>query len=195
MSARRTLLVLSIALVLVTALVAQTPDTAIIRGRITDGTGAVIVGAHVSLKNAATGKVLETATDRVGEYRFAGVKIGPEYQLTAKADGFAANGAHSIVPTAGSSVQFDVALLPAGATDNLDVRGTAGEVRTDQPQLGTPISELQIEAMPLGWYEHATVSYLTTSYLYGPGGPAVTCSSGALSMSGRPFVHGYEIYL
>jgi predicted dehydrogenase len=39
------------------------------------------------------------------------------------------------------------------------------------------------------------VTYLTTSYLYGPGGPAVTCSSGALAMKGRPFVHGYEIYL
>ena len=39
------------------------------------------------------------------------------------------------------------------------------------------------------------MTYLTTSYLYGPGGPAVTCSSGAVCMSGRPFVHGYEIYL
>jgi predicted dehydrogenase len=39
------------------------------------------------------------------------------------------------------------------------------------------------------------VTYLTTSYLFGPGGPAVTCSSGAICMSGRPFVHGYEIYL
>jgi predicted dehydrogenase len=27
------------------------------------------------------------------------------------------------------------------------------------------------------------------------GGPAVTCSSGAIAMKGRPFVHGYEIYL
>ena len=39
------------------------------------------------------------------------------------------------------------------------------------------------------------VDYLTTAYLYGAGGPAVTCSSGALTMKGRPFVHGYEIYL
>lgn len=39
------------------------------------------------------------------------------------------------------------------------------------------------------------VDHLTTAYLYGPGGPAVTCSSGALAMKGRPFVHGYEIYL
>ncbi len=40
-----------------------------------------------------------------------------------------------------------------------------------------------------------TVEYLTTQYLYGPGGPALSCSSGAVAMSGRPFVHGYEIYL
>jgi predicted dehydrogenase len=41
----------------------------------------------------------------------------------------------------------------------------------------------------------SSVSYLTTSYLYGPGGPAISCSSGALAMKTRPFVHGYEIYL
>jgi predicted dehydrogenase len=39
------------------------------------------------------------------------------------------------------------------------------------------------------------VEYLTTQYLYGPGGPALSCSSGAVAMSGRPFVHGFEIYL
>ena len=39
------------------------------------------------------------------------------------------------------------------------------------------------------------VPYLTTQYLYGPGGPSVTCSSGAVAMPSRPFVHGYEIYL
>lgn len=39
------------------------------------------------------------------------------------------------------------------------------------------------------------VSYLTTQYLYGEGGPALSCSSGAVAMNGRPFVHGFEIYL
>jgi predicted dehydrogenase len=47
----------------------------------------------------------------------------------------------------------------------------------------------------VGTVENEAVTYLTTSYLYGPGGPAVTCSSGAVCMSGRPFVHGYEIYM
>jgi predicted dehydrogenase len=45
-----------------------------------------------------------------------------------------------------------------------------------------------------GVIENGAVQYLTTQYVYGPGGPSVTCSSGAVSMPGRPFVHGYEIY-
>lgn len=51
------------------------------------------------------------------------------------------------------------------------------------------------QVFAVGTVERDAVTYLTTSYLYGPGGPAVTCSSGAVCMGGRPFVHGYEIYL
>jgi predicted dehydrogenase len=46
-----------------------------------------------------------------------------------------------------------------------------------------------------GREEDGAVVYLTTEYLYGRGGPAISCSSGALCQKGRPFVHGYEIYL
>ncbi len=51
------------------------------------------------------------------------------------------------------------------------------------------------EVFSVGTIEGGAVTYLTTSYLYGPGGPAVTCSSGAICMGGRPFVHGFEIFL
>lgn len=46
-----------------------------------------------------------------------------------------------------------------------------------------------------GVIENGAVQYLTTQYLYGPGGPCVSCSSGAVAMKARAFVHGYEIYL
>jgi predicted dehydrogenase len=46
-----------------------------------------------------------------------------------------------------------------------------------------------------GVIDQDAVEYLTTQYLYGPGGPCVSCSSGAVAQKGRPFVHGYEIYL
>ncbi len=45
-----------------------------------------------------------------------------------------------------------------------------------------------------GVVDRDAVQHLTTQYLYGPGGPSITCTSGALTMNGRPFVHGYELY-
>jgi hypothetical protein len=46
-----------------------------------------------------------------------------------------------------------------------------------------------------GVVENGHVEYLTTQYLYGDGGPCVTCCSGAVAQKGRMFVHGFEIYL
>lgn len=40
-----------------------------------------------------------------------------------------------------------------------------------------------------------SVEYLTTNYLYGAGGPALSCSSGIAATSGRPFTHGFDLYL
>ncbi|VTS05377.1 oxidoreductase : Putative dehydrogenase OS=Singulisphaera acidiphila (strain ATCC BAA-1392 / DSM 18658 / VKM B-2454 / MOB10) GN=Sinac_3719 PE=4 SV=1: GFO_IDH_MocA [Tuwongella immobilis] len=39
------------------------------------------------------------------------------------------------------------------------------------------------------------ISHVNTTYIYGDHGPSVACSSGALAMKAREFVHGYEIYL
>jgi predicted dehydrogenase len=46
-----------------------------------------------------------------------------------------------------------------------------------------------------GVVENDTVVHLTTQYLYGSGGPCISCTSGALAMKGRPFIHAFEIFL
>jgi predicted dehydrogenase len=46
-----------------------------------------------------------------------------------------------------------------------------------------------------GVVEDGVVVHLATQYLFDPGGPAVSCVSGALSQSSRPFTHGFELYL
>jgi predicted dehydrogenase len=46
-----------------------------------------------------------------------------------------------------------------------------------------------------GIEENGAIEYLTTQYLYDDRSRAVSCSSGAVAMKGREFVHGYEIYL
>jgi predicted dehydrogenase len=46
-----------------------------------------------------------------------------------------------------------------------------------------------------GVVEDGVVVHLATQYLFDGGGPAVSCVSGALSQSSRPFTHGFELYL
>jgi predicted dehydrogenase len=80
---------------------------------------------------------------------------------------------------------------------------------TDADRSGGPAIDLHIHdthfvgllrGVPLavrtaGVVEGNAVVHLSTQYLYGPGGPAVSSVSGALSQAGRPFAHGFEIYL
>jgi predicted dehydrogenase len=46
-----------------------------------------------------------------------------------------------------------------------------------------------------GVVENGAVIHLTTQYLFDRPDLAVSCVSGALSQNGRPFAHGYELYL
>jgi predicted dehydrogenase len=45
-----------------------------------------------------------------------------------------------------------------------------------------------------GIVENGAVVHLNTQYLYDTSDVAVSCISGALSQSGRPFTHGFELY-
>jgi predicted dehydrogenase len=45
-----------------------------------------------------------------------------------------------------------------------------------------------------GVVEGDAVVHLTTQYLYDRGDLSVSCTSGALSQSGRPFAHGFQLY-
>ncbi len=51
------------------------------------------------------------------------------------------------------------------------------------------------EVYARGVVDNGTVVHLTTQYLYDSGPGCVTCTSGAICQKGRPFVHGYEVYL
>ena len=79
----------------------------------------------------------------------------------------------------------------------------------DQTKSGGPAIELHIHdthfvsllcGIPRAVYSRGVVDrgvvvHLTTQYLYDTPNLAVSCVSGALSQNGRPFTHGFEIYL
>jgi predicted dehydrogenase len=87
---------------------------------------------------------------------------------------------------------------PDWSAAHLDVAATGGpaiDLHIHDTHFIGLIAGVPKEVFATGVVEGEAVTHLTTQYLYGQGGPAISCTSGALTMPGRPFVHGYELYL
>jgi hypothetical protein len=63
-------------------------STATLIGTVKDATGAVVAGARIEARNAATGASRNTATDGAGEYSILGLAAG-RYTVTVSMAGFA----------------------------------------------------------------------------------------------------------
>src|SRR5581483_3876956 len=56
-------------------------------GRVTDPSGAVVVGASVSARQIETNRISQTVTDQEGRFRFPYLKVG-RYEITFRHQGF-----------------------------------------------------------------------------------------------------------
>lgn len=133
----------------VSVVVAQTPDTATIRGHITDQNEAAIAGAALTLTNNTTGLKRTTQSDSNGDFTYSGIPVSGTYKLEAQHAGFAPATVARIDLIAGSNATLNVELRAAGGSSTITVTGTTGEVRADQPQIGIVLDQPQVEAMPL----------------------------------------------
>src|ERR1051326_598812 len=69
-------------------LVAQTPNTATIRGQVLDQTEAAVSGAEVRITNSRVGGERTTHSDPGGHFSFSGLPVG-SYSLIVHKDQFA----------------------------------------------------------------------------------------------------------
>ncbi len=90
-------------------------NTAAVRGRVTDSSGAALIGASVTLSNLATGLERVVTTGADGDFSFA-ASSGARYRLIVSANGFSPVSRE--VEGAGS---FDFALEPAPLAEKIVV--------------------------------------------------------------------------
>ena len=62
-------------------------DSAVVLGTVRDGSGAVVPGAAITLRNVETGLTSSAFSDSNGSYQFLNVRIGT-YEVTGALDGF-----------------------------------------------------------------------------------------------------------
>lgn len=128
---------------------AQTPDTATIRGQITDQTHAAVPGVQVTVTNTQTGLKRVVETDGSGNYSVAGLPVAGSYDVVAGKQGFAEMKPANVTVAGGTTADVDLQLNASGGQTQVTVTGAVGDVRTDSPQLGDRLSAAQMEETPL----------------------------------------------
>jgi len=143
-------LVLSLAaLLLGSPAFAQTPDTATLTGDVVDTAQAEVVKAHIVVTNELTGLMREADSNGVGYFSLGGLPTAGQYSVTVTEDGFADAHTEHVSVAGGSHVILHLTLHPAGGTSTISVKGSAEDVRVDEPLLGIHLSAQELNEVPL----------------------------------------------
>jgi hypothetical protein len=137
------------------SLEAQTPDAASLRGQVADQSRAALSGVEVTITNKLAGTVRTTQTDSSGNFAFSGLSIGT-YSLLAHKQDFA-DVTREIILTGGTTANVQLQLGVTAVKEEIEVTGAAGEIRTDEPQLGDRLGQEQLQEMPL---PNSRITYL-----------------------------------
>jgi hypothetical protein len=125
---------------------AQTATTTL-RGIVNDPTGAVLVGATVSLRNLQSDSVVTKKTDGQGEYIFSPIEPN-RYQIKVSAEGFAdqLKDAELLVDQP-ATINFSLSIV--GSSTTLDVSASAQTLNVTDATIGNSVGNQMIEALPM----------------------------------------------
>src|ERR1019366_1667320 len=104
-------------------------------GRITDATGAVIVGAKVDLTNTATAVHYAANTNGSGDYILPFLIPGP-YNITVEMQGFKKSTRSGIAVRESDRITIDVTMEVGQASESVQVTGETPLVDTSTASMG-----------------------------------------------------------
>jgi hypothetical protein len=131
------------------ASLAAAQSVAILRGRVTDASGAAIAEAKIKLTLVTTGVVREIVTDTSGAYEFSQLQPG-RYTLEASADGFQTARREGLDLLVATTSSVDLSLGVQTAKQQVVVTAEAGAVvNTSDATMGNAFNENQVSQLPI----------------------------------------------
>jgi hypothetical protein len=123
--------------------------SATLRGTVTDGSGANIPGAKITLSEPSTGRVVRQATSSSnGEFEFDELQPGT-YLLSCDATGFKSFRAQDIVLDPGQIRRVDPILAVGETSTTVTVSAGAAVINTESSTMSETFSQSQQEKAPL----------------------------------------------
>jgi len=119
-----------------------------ILGTVTDVTGAVHPSAKVTVVNEGTGLTRTMTSDSNGEYVFPSLPTG-RYTVMAEVSGFKTLAISNIALGVDQRARIDLKLETGAISETMTVEGRAPLLQTSSSELGTTVTNQQIEALPL----------------------------------------------
>jgi len=120
-----------------------------IEGTVADQSGAVVPGAAVAIKDAATGMTAEQTSDATGHFVFLTVRPGT-YEITIRKTGFKKMVLGSVVVSVGTTTRLHPQLSVGTANSVVTVNATdVPLVDTTQSGIANVVSERAITQLPL----------------------------------------------
>src|SRR5215510_2124747 len=127
---------------------AQTANTAIVLGTVTDPAGAVVPDAKAQLTNTATNETKEAMTNSAGQFTFPGVAPG-KYKVTITKSGFATFVVSNLVVAVNKSYTVDVKMEIRSSSETIEVSATAQvELETADAVVGNVIGGEMLSRLP-----------------------------------------------
>ena len=125
----------------------QSIDSGTIVGTVSDATGAVVVGATVTLTDNATKTSRTTVTNDAGRYILPSVTPG-KYDITFTKPGFSTTRATGEEVTVGRSLTVNISLQVGAATVEVEVTAVGTELQTMDATVGQTITGNDLDSLP-----------------------------------------------
>jgi hypothetical protein len=125
----------------------ESVNYASVSGRITDPSGAVVSGAHVTARQIETNLTSGATTDPEGRFRFPYLRIG-QYEIKVHQDGFA-EWTRTMTATVGAAFELPVSLSVASTESNVVVTDEGAVLEAARSQIAGTVPQVEVRALPL----------------------------------------------
>ena len=140
------------------ALAQRTVTSATLGGRVEDASGAVVLGATLTVTNLDTNQKQVATTDYSGRYRFPYLQVGG-YRLTVEAQGFSPLNKQLTV-TVGQALDLPLKLEVAGVSAQVNISSDVPMIETVRTQVTETIQPSDIDHLPLNGRNYLDLALL-----------------------------------
>src|SRR5215475_10585520 len=147
-ASRRSCILLVLLLALFSTSAWPQTQLASVFGTITDATGAVVSGAHVTFLNKSTGLKRDTSTDLNGQYRVTGLPTG-SYSARVEKEGFQTQVREELALTSASEFIENLSLTVGDLKQEVTVRADVPTIDNSTSTVGGILPEHTLTELPL----------------------------------------------